>query len=211
MRKIILNSIFVGVVVLCGQSMALAASSPFVVSASVPAATSVDINPFSINSTGTPVFTPVVGLNLSFNPLTFDDTNKIYLPNHFFAIDFAPQGGAGNPDVTATYAEGANPNNPGHGLGWKSLTTFIKVTGPSGSQTETPLAGHGNTAGKKLLKDLSGENILATEFSGGFLRIYLGMVTGNPVLNEPTGAEPFTNADKGGTYDGTLTLTATLP
>ena len=181
----------------------------FLVSATVPAATSVSISAFSVSGTP-PVFTAVTGTSLSFNPLTFEPTNKIYLPNHFFAIDVAPVGGAGNPNVSFTYTEGSNPNSPGHGLGFKWTATFVKVTGPTNSPVETGIAAHGP---KKLLKDLAGETINKTEITGGFLRIYLGVVTLDPnaTFKDPTGAEVFSNADAPGPYDGSLLISATLP
>ena len=50
------------------------------------------------------------------------------------------------------------------------------------------------------------------DISGGFLRVYVGLATGEAVNGVPVvpGTVPFTNADKPGTYTGTLTITATL-
>ncbi len=211
------NKTVLALIVLCGSFIVVSAPSwavdetTFTVKATVPTATSVSITAYSVNSTGTPVFTPVVGTLLDFSPLTFNAINQIYLPDHFFAIDLAPVGGAASPNVTATFTQGANPNNPAHGLGWKSTATFIKVTGPTGTQVETGLATHGP---KKLLKDLTGgENIGSSETAGGFLRIYLGIVTLDPgaTFPDPAGSETFSNADLPGDYDGTFLVSATIP
>ena len=107
--------------------------------------------------------------------------------------------------MTLSYTEGANPNNPGHGLGWKSTATFTKVVG----STETSLSSHGP---KKMLKDLSGEHVLPSEVSGGFLRVYLGIVSKDPTapIPDPAASEVFTNADHAGAYDGSLVITATV-
>ena len=184
-----------------GTGPAGAATTSFVVSASVPAATGVSIVASQVNST-TNAFTPVAGTNLSFDPLTFNTTNNIYLPNHFFAIDIGVTGGAGAPNTTVTYTEGLNPNGAGKGLGWHSAATFVRVEGA----TEVPLTTHGP---KKLLKDLSSENITVAESTGGFLRVYAGILTGDATT--PAGGIPFSNADKPGAYNGTLVVTATVP
>jgi len=208
MRRIIL-CIALGIsLLLVLVPVSFAVTRSFVVSASVPRATGVGINAFKVDS-ATNAFTPVAGTNLSFDPMVFNTANGIYLPDHYFAIDVAAIGGAGSPDVTVAYSEGANPNSPGKGLGWKSTSTFVKVTGPTGSQTETGLTAHGP---KKLLKDLIGEFINDTEITGGFLRIYIGVVTHDPAQRfpDPGSGVPFTNGDNPGTYDGTLVISATV-
>lgn len=180
-----------------------ALNTTFTVSASVPAATTVSISAFRVNS-ATNAFTPVSGTSLSLDPMTYSPSLGIYLPDHFFAIDVASSGGSGSPSVTVTYTEGTNPNSPAHGLGWKSVATFVKVIG----STETGISAHGP---KKLLKDLSGEQITSAETSGGFLRMYLGIVTkdNSATFPDPVTGEPFTNADKSGGYNGTFLVSAT--
>ena len=183
-------------------------STSLALSANIPAATGATVAVSSVNPT-TLVFTPVTGTALTFDPMALNSQFKIFLPNHFFAIDIGVTGGAGSVNTTVTYTDALNPNAPAHGLGWKSTATFVKVTGATGSQTETFLTTHGP---KKMLKDLTGETINSTEITGGFLRVYLGIVTGDPNANpkEPTGAEVFTTADKGGNYTGTLVVSNTL-
>lgn len=190
-----------GVLLAIGVVSAQAETTNFLVSASVPSATGVSIVASQVDS-ATNDFTPVAGTNLSFDPLTFEATNQIYLPNHFFAIDVGVTGGAGAPNVTVAYTEGLNPNTPGKGLGWHAAATFVRIEGT----TEVPLTAHGP---KKLLKDLTSENITSAETTGGFLRVYTGIVTGDATT--PTGGVPFTNADKPGAYNGTLVVTATVP
>ena len=197
---------------LCAQAgFAAADSKTFTVSASIPAATSTSIKAFRAagaapagpTAVGVDFNSAVSGTTLSFDPMTFDATNGIYLPDHYFFIDIAPSGGS-NVDVTLSYNEGANPNAPAHGLGWKATTTFMKVTG----STETPLSALGP---KKMLKDLSGEHITPAETSGAFLRVYLGIVTKDPsaAIPDPAASEVFSAADKPGSYDGALVITAT--
>src|SRR3569623_926644 len=80
-------------------AMTVTDSKTFTVSATVPAASGVNIIASSVNST-TNAFTTVNGTSLSFDPLTFDTTNSIFVPNHYFAIDVGPAGGGGSTDVT---------------------------------------------------------------------------------------------------------------
>lgn len=189
-----------------GSAFAATGSQTYTVSATVPAASGVSITASSVNST-TNVFTTVNGTSLSFDPLTFDTTNHIFIPDHYFAIGVGPANGAGSTDVTLSYTEGANPNNAtggsGHGLGWKTVATFVKLAGT----TETPLTSHGP---KKLLKSLSGEHITAAELGTGSLRIYLGIETNPTAAGEPAGAEVISAADKTGSYTGSLVISATV-
>ena len=213
-KKIFISNVFFGVLILVCSTTTMAVDKTFLVSASVPAATSVAISAFSVKGTP-PVFTSLgTGTNLSFDPMTFITTNNanIYLPDHFFAIDVVAQGGAGSPSATLTFSQTTNPNAPAHGLGWKATATFTKVTfkGPLPTDTtEAPMSAHGP---KKLLKDVNGESITTAETAGGWLRVYVGVVTldTTQTIPDPTGAEVFSNADKPGSYEGTLLISATV-
>ena len=143
---------------------------------------------------------------LSFDTMTFNSTYGYWAPNHYFAVDVGTIGGSGNLTTVVTYAEGTNQNSAmgGHGLGYKGIATFMKVTGSGTSTKETSIAAHG----KKRLIDLTGETVTPAQVSGGWLRIYLGIATG--ASGEPAGSELFTNADHAGTYDGAITFTGTL-
>lgn len=180
-------------------------SKSFVVSASVLKATGITIAASKVIA-ATNQWSSVVGNAMSFDPMEISD-DGVWLPKHFFAVDVGATGGAGSPSVTMTYTEGVNPNTPGKGLGWKSTATFVRVEGPDGDQTEVPLTAFGP---KKLLKDLAGLVIPEAQIIGGFLRVYLGIVSGDPAANDPVGAEPFTNADAAGKYEGTLVISATV-
>lgn len=211
MKKKLFVMLFILTLSTFGATKSFAVDQTFIVSATIPTATSVGINAFSVNP-DTNAFTPVAGTSLSFDPMTLNSVNQIYLPNHFFAIDVVGTGGAGSPSATITYSEGTNPNTPAHGLGWKSTATFMKVTyvGPLPTDTsEAPLTGHGP---KKLLKDVTGESITNTETAGGWLRLYVGIVTKDPAatIPDPAAGEVFSNADKAGAYDGTLFISATV-
>jgi hypothetical protein len=207
-----LSLIVLGGMLLIGHNAMAQLTAPqtFTVSASVPLSTSVGITVNSINSTGSPVFTPVAGTALSFGTLTYTTTNgiNIYLPNHYFSLDVAPIGGAGAPDTTVTYTEGANPNGATNGLGYKATATFAKevYTSATTPPTETITA-----LGKMRLIDLAATHEPYTAVSGGWLRIYIGIWTGTTTAPaDPTNGQPFSNADAAGSYTGSLLITAVI-
>ena len=202
--------LILGGLLLAGAATSWAVQTTFTVSATVPSATGISITVASVNST-TNVFTtlPAGTTALSFDPMSYNTTNNIYLPDHYFALNFGTTGGAGTPDLTITYNEGANPNGATSGLGYKATATFAKeVTGANNSTTETLLTAHGP---KKRLIDLSGEHVAYTEVAGGYPRIYLGVWTGSTTAPaDPTNGQPFSNADAPGTYTGSLVVTAVV-
>ena len=184
-----------------------AATRSFTVTASVPSATGVSIAASSVTVTGN-VFTALASnaTIMSFDALTYNTTYGYWAPDHYFAVDVGTTGGSGNVTTVVTYTEGTNQNaaTGGHGLGYKGLATFVKETISGTTTTETSITAHG----KKRLIDLTGETVTPAQVSGGWLRVYLGIATG--ATGEPTGTELFTNLDHSGTYDGTITFTATV-
>ena len=189
----------------------MAGAVQFDVAASIPLAAGVKMTLNSVDSV-TNEFTKQIGASstaLTFNPMIFvpgehNDIN-IWLPNHYFALDIAPDG-AGTPDVTLKYTEGVNPNlaDGKHGLGWKTVATFKRMTFQLPKNKEDDLS-------KKLLKDINNEHILASDIgTGSWLRVYFGIVTGDPTANEPAGSEVFSNGDRPGAYDGALVITASV-
>ena len=112
---------------------------PLTVSATVPAATGLQLAVTPVNST-TNVFgtSSTTATTLPFGTLTLNSTLGIYLPTNYFAIDIGTTGGAGTPIVNVTYAEGTNPNGVAtNGLGTKTTATFVTEavsgTGTSGN------------------------------------------------------------------------------
>jgi len=202
MRKVILVVIGTLCIALATVSNCFAlvtATKTFTLSATVPGATGISITAYNVD-TATGNATLVSGLSLGYDPLTFDPVNNIWKADHYFYINVQATGGPGTPTTTLTYAEGANPNGTGHGLGWKGNLSYNKV---SSTGAVTPLAAHPT----ENFKDVNGDIVLASELAGGFyFRGYLGLNTG-----AMGGFEPFTNADAAGVYDGTLLVSATMP
>ena len=187
------------------SQIADAAARQFTVSASVPVATDATITATRVLVAGNVFQDPVN--SLSFGTLSFNTQNGIWIPQHYFAIDVGVIGGTGTPNVTFNYGSQTNPPGQTNGLSVKSTATFVKVTGAIGNQTETPLPAHP----KQLLRDIAGEQVIGSEFSGGFLRTYVGIYTGGDSGIDAAGGSPFTNADLPGDYQGTLTVTALIP
>ncbi len=184
-----------------------AAVRSFTLTASVPTATGVSINAASVDAT-TGTFTNLASTatTLSFDIMTYNSTYGFWSPDHYFAVDVGTTGGSGSLTTVVTYTEGANPNSgtARNGLGYKGKATFMKVTGTGTETTETAIAAHGI----KKFVDLTGTTVTPAQVTGGWLRVYLGIATG--ATGEPTGAEMFTNLDAPGTYDGTITFSATV-
>ena len=209
--------LLLGGLVLLGQAAMAANSTTLTLTATVPTASSIGFTVNSIDitsktwtlqSTTTLGFLPAIGMNY----VTANGAN-IYAPSNYFAIDIAPVGGSGTPNTTVTYTEGTNPNGTTNGLGTKAGATFDKeVYVTSSSNSETAVAVGNN--GKLMLSQLSSTNISNSLVNGGWLRMYLGICTGNtnaangPV--DPTGCKPFTTNDAQGQYTGSLLISATV-
>lgn len=215
MKKILL----VTAMVLFGFGSMAAAQSvgTFPITATIPSATTVAFIVSQVTPGAVPVFTPQAGLNLNFNTagsgMQYDAVNGIWVGSRFFAIDLSPRDAANNPAPanygSITFAYGSNVVPAGQpstkGLNVKATLTAVRVEGATGSQTETPVITSRNIGG--TLPSLTNADV-----TGGFLRVYVGLATGEEVGGFPVapGSEPFTNGDKPGTYTGTLTITATL-
>lgn len=200
MKKIILS--VAGV--LAFSSVALAASvGTFPISVTIPAATSVTFKVAKVVGT---TFTEN-GTNLDFTVKYNTDVNA-YLAEQYFAIDLAPNGAAAYSSITFGYSGESKPAGQTDGLGVKATMTPVKVVGTS----ETALAGYGVPLGGTL------PTITNDQVSGGFLRVYVGLATGEliggtgPDSTNPKipGSVPFVATDKVGSYGGTLKITATL-
>lgn len=196
----------------------------FTLSATVPTAASVSITP-SLVTPGVctagvqapPVFDktfPASSTALAFGTLNWDATNKIFTASKYYAIDVANMG-AGSPNVTVSYAEGLKPSGQTAGLGDRAVATFMKAVykdpitpGGDPSSTDTSIAAHNGDAGKKLTG--LNESVLASETTGGWLRVNVGVSTGATCAGLALDAKPFTATDKIGNYTGTLTVTGTV-
>lgn len=188
-----------------------AGTADLTITANVPPAN--DVGFFVSTVTGTaPDYAfsdPVLGSQtLDFGTLAFDSATGAFLADHFYAVDVGAISTLSTPPVPAAGQVGTVQVSFTEGLtrsiGKKAISTFVKVTGAPGSQTETTFDRHTLSA--------SNLDVTPSQFADGFLRIYLGIYTGEVFSDFPveSDGEPFTTADEAGDYTGTLTLTATL-
>jgi hypothetical protein len=190
--------------------------NPVALKVTVPPGT--DVPPESYTWASTPSAT------LSFDPMTLftfpqQDTTKppflTFLPDHFYSIDMAYTYGTGAAITQMSFAFTATEpaGQPvGHGLGVKATASFVRkridpVTGSEATEAAT------DRINKVLLRDVSTVGVQLTDLNGGWLRVYVGVVTKDPGL--PVGdiektatAEVFSPGDIAGAYTGTLTISS---
>lgn len=207
MKKLILTMI----ALFSGLSLIVApvyAQVNFFVDAELPASNGATFAVSQVDPGPPIVFTamPAGFTALDFGLLSLDPVNSIFLPDYFWVIDVGVNG-AGGADVQFAYTDTANPNgalNNGHGLGGHGTISYAEVvTNPDLSQTTNVIRG------EALQQSNTSGGIDETDYQNGFLRLSVGIATGDPLLQEGN-ATPFTSLDQPGTYSGTLTITATF-
>ena len=188
----------------------LAGAEDFPISVNIPPAQTADFVVWKL-ADGQPFPTVPETSNAIAFTTTLDSNLGVFFADNFYAIDVSPQGGAGQLNVLATYTDTGNPNGtPGDdtGLEIKGIATAVKADPVTNNEVQLY---------RQLLRDVTGgadDLVLATTLEAtppGFMRLYVGLATGDPLLLEPTDAEPFNVGDIPGDYTGTLTLTATAP
>ncbi len=129
------------------------------------------------------------------------------LAGHFYAIDlgYTFNGGAAITKIKVEFTGDTKPAGQTAGLGDKGLVTLVKKSIVNGVEQADVLLASPN---KLLLKNAATREVNLSEVSGGWLRLYLGLATGDPAAGEPSGAVPFTPGDLKGTYSGTLKITS---
>ncbi len=192
-------SLILGSLFLFSQA-AMAVSTTYNVTASVPAGSGVSM---AVNTVTGTTFTPVSGTTLTYGALQFNTTTKVFLAPNYFTIDVANIG-AGSPNTTITYVAGTVPTGATSSLGSNSSIAFDKevFTSSSTPPAETLISG------PAILANVSGLNIPSASTAGGWLRMYMGICTGN-TSTDPSGCTPFKSTDAVGAYKGQLTVSAT--
>ncbi len=210
-----LSFILTGVFMVC--QIAVAQATNFTVSASVPLSTGITmtVNKVTVGTTGGVTFVaqPAGTTNLPFGTLTLNTTTNTYADGapgatFYWAIDLTPSNGSGVAQPTVGYTETTSlPAGQTQGLGSRAGIQFAKVTN---STIETAISGEHYT----LAALGSGVTVPYTDAAGGFMRMDIGLCTGNTnTANgavDPTGCLPFSPADLPATYSGTLSVTAAV-
>lgn len=215
MKKLnLIFAVFTAIAFGLGQAHAATVSSGtpvnFAVTASVPQANGVSISAIEVNAADNKWGSEVNALDFNVggtNQLDYDSENGIWTSDHYYAINVGIVGGAGSISTNVKYVQGATPTGQTRGLGFKSTAKFVKVAMVNNEESETDLS-----AGTRILQSLvgSGVTVAQSDISGGYLRIYVGLYDGADAAINGQGGEPFTNADRPGTYNGTLTITSTV-
>ena len=134
--------------------------------------------------------------SISFGTLVWDTVNHIFLPNCYYAVDVGVTDNSGTPwTLTHTRASLANGTS---NLNNKVNVSFNKQTSSTAS-TELRKVSFGNSNGVAYTK---------AQLSGGWLRIYYGVGTGEPGADAP-GVTPIGIDTLAGTYTGSVTITLT--
>lgn len=203
------KAILLAFVALMMGSAAYAADFP--ITATIPAATTVKFVVSEVTPGATPIFIAHPSFSLDFNiagtGMAYDKVNGIWVGSRFFAIDVAPTAANGDPapgnygSISFSYAGNTVPAGqpPTEGLNKRATLTAVLV---DAQQKESVL--------RKGAIGNSFASLTNADVTGGFLRVYVGLATGETGANAIPGSVPFTNADKPGAYTGTLTITATL-
>lgn len=192
MKNILMGMIFV-VVAFCATTSAWASASQTVtVNAAVPAVSgglTVDIS----KVTGTVWAKGQSTIN--FGTLVWDNTNKIFLPASYFAVDIGVKDNSTNWTLTHTRASLAKGSD---NLNNKVNVAFVKQTSDT---TDEPLQ-------KVSFGDSNGIAYNKAALAGGWLRIYYGVGTGE-AGKDAAGVTPIGLDTPAGTYTGSVTITLT--
>lgn len=133
---------------------------------------------------------------------------QAFLAKHYFSVDmsyiYQGTGGANINQITVQYTEGEMPSGQIHGLGYKASIAFVRkaMISKTAEKPET----EADTIGKYLLKDITGgRTVLLSSLAGGWLRLYIGIVS-DPEKLGIIDAEVFSPGDVSGKYSGTIVI-----
>ena len=178
----------------------------FVISATVPQATDVDITLSKIDSKGTVDSTDDVWLGqataMSFGDLTPKTVGEkiILVPkdNVYYAADVGVDGAG--PWTIHHKVSGADFLGEGSdSLGDNIVVTFVKQINDTTAED----------LDKCAIKNSNGKSFTSAQLEGGWLRIYYGIAIGAP--GEPSDVKPITPTEVARTYTGTVEITLTVP
>ncbi|MDD5561470.1 MAG: hypothetical protein PHT50_05015 [Candidatus Omnitrophica bacterium] len=192
MKNLLICCIVFVVVVFCVTNAWAAASQTVSVNATVP--TMAGGLSVTVSKVVGSVWT--TASSISFGTLIWDNTNKIFLPNCYYAVDIGVTDNSGTV-WTLTHTR-VNLAGQGTNLNGKVNVSFNKQTSSSVG-TELAKYSYANSQNIAYTK---------TQLSGGWLRIYYGVGTGE-AGKDATGVTPIGLDTPAGTYTGSVTITLT--
>ncbi len=168
----------------------------------------VDPQPQALNITVTPVNsstnqwgTGSSSLPIAFGTLSYNSSLGIFLPTNYYAVDIGVVDNSGN--VWVLTHEASTVTNGSANLDSNINVTFVKQLTSATTEWENKVT-YGESNNVQYNK---------TQLSGGWLRIYYGIATGNRNLAngsvDATNATPITIDKPTGTYQGQVTLRLT--
>lgn len=134
--------------------------------------------------------------SVDFGTLTFDNVNKIFKTNWYYAADVGTES---NADWTVTHTiSSINNATLGDDLDDNVNVVFVKKGVGTTNETQLDKVTFANSNNKGYIK---------SAFAGGYwLRIYYGVATGNITTDAP-GASPIGLGKPAGKYQGTSIIT----
>lgn len=200
MKNILRSMIFV-VVAFCATSAWAASSKTVTVNATVPQVTgglSVSVSKVTGEDIdGNGGVWDDTATSISFGTLSWDSTNSIFLPDSYYAVDVGVLDNSGNA-WTVTH------NRQSLASGTNNLNSKVNV-----SFNKQTTKADGQELSKYSFGDSNGKAFTKAQLSGGWLRIYYGIATGNPNKPDATGVKPIGLDTPAGTYSGSITITLT--
>jgi len=156
-----------------------------------------------VPAAGGDTWTPVpITSGMAFGTLTLDPDYKIFKAANYFAVDVGVLDNSGS-TWTLTHTVQSVKKDATNNLDSNINVTFVK------QKTNTTY--DDLTGGKVTFAGSNNKAYTKTQLTGGWLRIYYGIATGNTdstkgVVDNP-GATPITLEKPAGTYTGSVTIT----
>lgn len=133
--------------------------------------------------------------SIDFGNLVFDADNNIFTADYYYAVDVGINSNAA--DWTVTHSTSSMVNAYGESLDNNVNVAFMKqVSNTSGSELE-----------KVSYADSDGKAYTKSALTGGWLRIYYGVATGDGT--DAPNTTPIASTTTFGNYQGRVTLTLT--
>lgn len=209
MKRLMIATMMAGLMLLtCGNVYA-----QFLISANVAQATDVNVTLTQIDSQGTPDpsddvwLGPAAGIDFgALEMRTFADPQdpniqySVFLPadDSYYAADVGVNGAG--PWTINHEVQGADFLTGGDdALGDNVVVTFVRQVDSTTSQNLDQVA----------IMNANGRSYDSTTLSGGWLRVYYGIATGD--ASEPSDVTPIAPTQVGRSYSGTVTFTLTTP
>lgn len=135
--------------------------------------------------------------SIDFGALVYNGTNSVFTANPYYAIDVGVNSNAADWTVTHKTASISNPAGTDN-LDKNINVNFVRQTG---NTTAVALS-------KVTFANSNNKAFTRSQLTGGWLRIYYGIATGNTTSDAP-GAVPINATKPYGDYKGSVTLTLT--